>query len=510
MPIVPAAEFMPDMPDVPAGASTDTAFNVVPLTPVSYGPLPSFAAYSTALNARCQGAISVTDTSGNARVFAGTSSKLYRMTSASTTPADVSKVGGYTTSASGFWDSTIFGSRVIFTNFTDAPQSYVEGSSALFADLIGTGTTDLKAKCVATVKDWVVFGNTTDGTFGNQPQRVWWTNINDPTTVPTPGTTAAFTGLSDYQDIPGQHGALQRIAGNLGTSNAGVFFERGVWRMIQAGLPDIFDFVPADGARGLVAPGAMTQLGGIAYLRSADGFYAFDGSEMVPIGKGKVDQFFKNDFQPNYLDRISAAADPTTGLIAFAYPGMGSTAGQCNRILFYAPWLNRWAATEANAVTIECLLRGATFGVSLDNLNSYGTIDTLPYTLDSPVWSGGLSVLSAFDTTHKFGYFNGPNMAAKVDTSDFEMFAGQQSVVNRVRPLVDSTGATIASCGRDTISAMPSYSTANAQEANGSVAVRSRGRYHRFRTATASGASFTHIGGVDVEDAQAVGGVGGR
>lgn len=509
MPLVPAAEFAPDMPDMPS-ITTDTAYNVVPLTPVSYGPMPSLQAFSTALGARCQGGIAVTDFSGNVRVHAGDATKLYRLTSASTTPADVSKVGGYTTGSTGGWSFAVFGQRIIATNFNDAVQSYVEGTSALYADMIASGLTSLKAKYVATVKDWVVLGNTTDGTYGAQPQRVHWSAINDPTNFPTPGTTGAFTALSDFQDIPGKHGALQGIVGNLGTAHAGIFFERAVYRMIYAGLPDIFDFVPAEGARGLLVPGGVTQLGSIAYYIGEDGFYAFDGSNSMPIGKGKVDKFFKGDFQSNYLDRVCAASDPTTGLVFFAYPGSGAMAGQCNRLLIYAPWLQRWAATEASAITIDYLMRGATFGYTLEGLDAFGTLETLPFSLDSAVWVGGRSVLSAFDSNHKFGYFDGSNLAAKVDTSDFEPFEGMQSTITRVRPLVDSSAATIAAFARDNISAAISFGTGIAQEANGSVCTRSRGRYHRFRLQTAAGTSFTHISGGQVEEAQVVGGMGGR
>lgn len=143
--IIPIAEFAPDQPDIPSNSS-DTIYNVLPLTANCYAPLPSLQPYSGALASRCQGAVSIQDNAGAVRVFAGDATKLYRLTSASTTPANVSKAALYTAPSTGMWSFAQFGNRVIATDYNDAPQSYVEGSSALFADLIATGVTTLKAK----------------------------------------------------------------------------------------------------------------------------------------------------------------------------------------------------------------------------------------------------------------------------------------------------------------------------------------------------------------------------
>lgn len=504
MTIVPVAEWMPDMPDLPS-TSSDTVFNVVPLTPISYGQMPSHQPFSSALTARCQGGMSMTDTSGNVRVFSGDATKLYRLVPPGTTPADVSKGGGYNAPLNGQWSMALFGKRVIATNFNDPIQSYLEGTDTLFSNMIATGLASLKARRVGVVKNWVVLGNTTDGTYGDQPQRVHWLAINDPTNAPIPGTQLAANNLSDFQDIPGGHGGLQGIAGNLGTSDGGVFFERAVWRMIFTGLPDIFDFVPAQGSRGLLMPGGLVQFGEIAYYWGADGFYAFDGSSSRPIGKAKIDKFVYTDLQSCYLDRVSGTADPSRGLLFWAYPGAGSSNGNPNRLLCYSPFLDRWTISEANAVQIEYLMRAATFGKTLEQLDSFGTLDALPYTLDSSVWAGGRSLLGAFDTNHKYGYFDGTSLAAKIDTTDFEPITGQQASVARIRPLIDSTAATVSGAGRDRVSQAQSFGPDQAQEANGSCAIRTRGRYHRYRTKTLAGDTWTQFSGLDVEDANPVG-----
>lgn len=504
MPIIAVPEFAPDEPDVPS-ATSDTVFNVVPLSNVSYGPQKTHVPLSTAITNRCQGALSISDTSGNVKLYAGDSTKLYRTGVPGTTLADVSKVGGYVTGSQANWNFTIYKNRVIATNGTDAPQSFVEGTSSVFADLITTGVTGLKAKYCAIVRNFLMLGYTSDPADGTQSQRAWWGKLDDPSTFPTPGTQAAANALSDYQDMTGTHGEMRGILGNLGAADGAFFFERGVWRAVYSGLPDIFDFVPAEGARGLLASGGLNQYGARCAYPTEDGFYMFDGSNSAPIGKQKIDRFFTNDLQSNYLDRISSCSDQARGLMVWAYPGVGSVNGNPNRLLFYSEPFGRWTVTEANAVQIEYLMRGAIFGTTLEQLDAFGTIDSLPFSLDAQQLQNNRSVLAAFDTSHRYGYFNGVNLPATVSTSDFEPRQGSQTKVTRVRPLIDSKAATVASAGRDAISDAVVYGKEKRQEPNGSCSVNSRGRYHRTRVKTQLGDNWTQISGFDVESGAPVG-----
>lgn len=503
--IIPIPEFAPDQPDVPSSTS-DAVFNVVPASAQSYGPMPSHLPFSTALDARCQGAISVADNAGNVSVHAGDMTKLYRLNASSTTPADVSKVGGYSTPSNGWWHYAQFGNRVIATNSNDAPQSYIEGSSTKFADLISTGVTSLKATYVAAVRDFIVFGKTTDDTFGNCPQRVWWTAINDPTNVPTPGTIAAANAMSDFQDNVGTHGALKGIAGNLGTSDAGLFYERAVYRMVWAGEPYIFDFFPAEGARGLLCDGGLTQYGPIAYYTGEDGFYAFDGSSSRPLGKGKVDKFFHDDLLPSYVNRVCSTVDPKRGLVMWAYPGIGAIDGIPNRLLLYSPYFDKFTATELGAQQISSLVRGATFNKTLEQLDAIGSLDSLPFTMDSDVYAGGRAVMAGFDVDNKFGYFDGANLAPRIETADFEPIAGYTSLLTRARPLADSVNVTVSAAARTRIQDAVTYNAPSLLETDGTVSLRSLGKYHRLKTEIPAGDTWNHISGIDIEEVSNMGG----
>lgn len=513
MPYIALPEYLPDMPDF-NNPGSGLIQNLLPRTPQSYGPWPGLSVVSGPLTARCQGAFAVSDTAGNLRLFMGDAGKLYRMDPSSATPANVSKSATtYTTGSTERWSSAYYGTRVIMTNYTDAPQSYVEGSSALFIDLITSGTTSLKARYASIVKDWLFFGNTTDGTFGPQPQRVWWSAIDDPTNFPTPGTSAAAAAQSDFQDLFGtESGWVQGIVGNLGAADGAIFQERAVVRVQYIGPPAIFDFHTAEGVRGTPAPGSIVQIGALVYYLGEDGFYVFDGSTSTPIGFNKVDKTFFSDLDQSLFHRISACVDPINKIVYWAYPGAGHDGfGNCNRLIAYNWALGRWAISAANDIQCEILMRSLSFGYTLEQLDNVpvfaaggatGGIDNpLAASLDSRVWTGGRVLLSAFDTSHQLNNFTGANLAATAETSETQAIPGQRAYLTRSRPMVDGTAAPSVAIGtRNRQQDSVTYGAASAADANGFCFHRSEGRYLRGRISLPAGSSFTHLLGLDIPD----------
>lgn len=505
MVFIPVASFSPDQPDF-QNSGSGVITNVLPRTASSYGPFPGLTVASGALANRCQGAYSMQDSSGNVRLFFGDSGALYRMDPSAATPADVTRLAGgaYATGNTERWAMCLFGQRIIATNFADFIQSYIEGSSTNFATMITSGQTDLKARYVAVVKDWPVFGNTTDGTNGAQPQRVWWPGIDDPTNFPTPGTSAAAAVQSDFQDLVGDFGWVQGIAGNLGTSDGAVFQERGIWRMQYIGPPAIFSFTIAEGARGTPAPGSIVQLSNIAYYLGEDGFYAFDGSQSQPIGFQRVDKTLFGELDQSYFHRVTSTVDPINKIIYWAVPVSGHTGGNPNKIYAYHTALDRWSVTAVNDIQIEVLMRALSFGYTLEQLDALpgwsSGIDSGPVSLDSRTLTGGRSLLACVDTNHKLNTFTGANLAAVVDTSEVQPIPNSRAMITMARPIVDGGAPSVAIATRNRIVDTATYGTAVAMDANGFCPLRSEGRYLRGRITIPAGSSFVHIQGLDIPD----------
>ena len=133
---------------------------VIPLAK-GYKSFPRFVGLSgTGLSTTPVGLFTSFSADGSTN-YAGDESKLYQMDS-SLVFQDKSKAGGYNNSTTegsrDFWAFTQFGSNIIATNGANYIQKFEEGVDSLFSDLVS----DLKAKYLAVIRDFVVAGYTTE------------------------------------------------------------------------------------------------------------------------------------------------------------------------------------------------------------------------------------------------------------------------------------------------------------------------------------------------------------
>lgn len=483
--------YLPDLPDYQNPGVT-VAKNVTPFG-ASYKQFPSLVNYSNALTASCKGAIKSRDSGGNAKNFAGDATKLYKLGSAAW--SDVSKVGGYSTATDGRWEFTLFGSEIIATNFADTMQTFNIESSSVFADVTGTPPT---ARHIATVRDFLVVGNTNDVSDGSVPYRIRWPGVGT-----TNSWTVSATTQSNYKDLYGEGGWVQRI---IGGEYGVIFQERSIWRMTYVGSPVIFQFDKIEDNKGTPAPGSVIKIGNyIAYL-GIDGFYIFDGNQSIPIGFNQVDKTFYNEVDQNYLYNVSAAVDPTNQIIYWSYPATGNTGGRPNKILMYNYSANaekRWSFAEQE---LELIFSYAAEGYTLDSLDTVSTnIDTLSPSLDSRFWTGSVSNLSAFTSSHKLASFTGTALDAAIETGEYQLNEGYRTVVNLVRPLVDGSSSTVSvQIGtRNTLAETVTWGMASSVQSDGDAPVRSEARYHRARVNISGG--FTHAQGIEILESSATG-----
>lgn len=508
--ILPVTEYAPDQPDYQNNMS-DNVLNVIPKTASSYGPINAPTVFSGALPSRCQGAYFGLASDGTVAGFAGDSQDLWEITQA-TAPAwtNVSKSShAYAISADDQWRATLYGTRVIFTNLADPVQSFVLGTSTKFADLIVTANPP-KAKFCAVSKTYLVLGATSDGIYGSQPQRVWWSRNGNPTAFDDPGAQAQLASQFEtgYQDLLGDGGKIQGIVGNLGNADIGAFQEHAIWRGVWVGGgAGVFQFFPAQGVRGCAAPGSIAQLGSIVYYLGEDGFYAFDGAQARPIGVFKVDKTFYSDLDQNFLGSISAAIDPINKLYIVLYPGAGHNGRNANRMLLYNWALDRWSQALPIPGGSEFVLRALSFGYTLDQIYTIlgYKLDTMPFPLDSRVWTGGNLLLGIFDGNHKLNYFTGNTLDATVDTSEAQFVPGQVMRINNARPIVDGSATPSVALGvRNRQVDTVTFTNAVPMTSLGTCPQRAVGRYIRTRiTVPGSASSWTHLSGVELDGAPA-------
>ena len=271
--------------------------------------------------------------------------KLWYTTTGS--PVDVTRAAGaYTTVSAGHWEFAKYGQDVFGVNYTDEVQ-YLDLDTLSGASPAEDSETDTpfgggsdagqipQAKHIGVVRDFVMVGNVNDTvntSDGEVPERVHWGPIGNPAQQwPAAGTSAAKAVQSDYQEIRGGAGAVQRV---IGASEIGLIFcEKQIWRADYIGGTEFFSFYPLEEQRGLLIPGALASAGRVTIYLSEDGFYKTDGVQSAPIGKERIDRTFFADLDRENMERASAAIDPRTSLFVMSYPGSGNTSVTPNKIL---------------------------------------------------------------------------------------------------------------------------------------------------------------------------------
>lgn len=510
-------EYKPDLPSTLNDGLT-RAEGVLPFE-AGYSPVPGLNAITTSqIDARAQGIFSARDlaTAATTYVYVGNATKLYQLSGNGWT--DVSVGGGYSTGATERWEFAQWGDQVVATNFTDVMQVITLGG-ANFANLGGTPP---QARYVATVKDFLVVGNTDDPTDNEQPQRVRWSGFDDITTWTVSATTQA-----DFQDLRNNYGWINGIVGG---DYGLIFQEFAIVRMTYIGAPLVFQFDVVELQRGAYAPGSIIEIGDNVAFLAEDGFFVFDGRQSIPIGDGKINESIFSDSHPigfdtNYVERMYSAHYPRQQILCWSYPSINADpAGTNDTILFYnySPQAKtRWSVVRTNVndaaagtTNINHYVLGSevTQGYTLDGLDAVSTdLDALPFSLDSRVWQGLNKMLGVVDTAGDLATFDPQSdtdyVDAFIETGEFQLNPDARTSVSLLRPFIERLGGntvvTMAMSARDDQDVTISFSSTTTLNSSGFANIRSNGRFQRAFIKIENG--FDHAYGIKMMQATKVG-----
>lgn len=460
-------EWTPDRPGV-AGNMTD-ALNVYPVAS-GYASFPGKVTFG---NAASETLTSVFGgrASGTSQLFAASATKIYKFDPATLNFTDVSQSGGYSNPPS---DVVQFGNVLITSNGADKLQSWTIGSSTAWADVAASAPI---AKFVTVVRDFVVTGYQS-----NNPNRVQWSDINDET-----DWTASAASQSDSQDIPDGGDIVGLTGGEFGL----IFLQNSIHRMTYVGSPLFFQFDNISRGVGCAANGSIAQYKQVSFFLGDNGFYMCDGQTVTPIGAEKVDRWFWENVDIQDLDNMSAQVDPERKLVIWNFKNVFAGYYQ----LMYQWELNRWSYSN---IAISSIGGALTAGVTLEQLDSYGTVDSIEVSFDARQWAGG-----KFFVAGTFGSnvvsLEGPSLTGNLVTGDLQL-DNANSVVTLARPIIDGGSATVSVASRKLLSAEVTFGTGVTADSENRVPLRSAGRYHRIKVVP-SGTWVTAVG-VDVELAE--------
>ncbi len=388
------------------------------------------------------------------------------------------------------------------TDFNDAVQSISIGDTQ-FADLAGSPP---KASQIAAVNQFVMLGDTQDGTNGHVPYRVQWCAIGNPTNWAY-GTLAAQQAQAGAQFLNAVYGPVTHIAD--GYQYGLIFQRRGITRAYYTGDDAIFAFDTYEKQRGALFPNACVQIGNQVYFIAEDGFCMTDGQQVVQIGHGKVDSTFINGVSQLYADRVVGAVDPVNKLILWSYCTDSNSTGICDAVIAYNYVEQRFSpVTEP----LSRVFASKSFGYTMDTLDNVDTnLDTVSPSLDSPFWEGGNAQVQAFDGGNGFGQLGGNPLDAALETLESAPAGGGITYMDGARPVVtDPDGGHAAPtvqllCRNLENAAYTVSATADQNPATGRCDLRAAARYVRLRVNLPGGAGggFGKAVGVDIYGALA-------
>jgi len=466
-------EWTPDQPGLTNGLRR--AENVYPKL-VGYGAIPIAVNYSASASENLNNVVAGKTTAGATTVFASGSTKLFKLDSADLSLDNVSKSGNYTTPTDQRFRFTQFGNVIVAANGFDRLQGFNLNSSSLFANLAADAP---EARYVTVVRDFVV-----SGYQSSYPNRVQWSALGDESSWTTSATTQA-----DFQDIPDGGSVVGVTGGEFGL----IFMDRAIHRMSYIGSPLVFQFDNISRNLGCYEANSIIQYGGTAFFLGDDGFYACDGQNVIPIGSEKVNRFFFDNVDEGTLYLMSAAVDPIKKLIIWAYASNSSATP--DSLLIYNYQTQKWSS---GTTSVDRIASTSTPAVTLEGMDTYGTLETILTSFDSRLWLGGKLQLAGVDGA-KIVTFTGANATAFLETGDIEV-PGATSSITMVKPIVDDGSGSVALLSRRLLSEAITFGSQTAADSENRVSVRGIGRYHRLQL-TPTG-SWTSAVGLDIDLSQ--------
>jgi len=461
---LPFPAWLPDQ--LPTGAVLTAAVNVLPAAN-GYRPVKSLITISDALPAAFAGGGSFIASDGAAYLIAGTANGLSRF-SAGTWATLLAAM-----SIPGRWRFSQFGDFVVAVNGVDTKQvNLTTGAASDIADApYGTS--------VAVVGPHVVIGQAN----GNR-LLVQWSAFNSHTAWTAGVDQSGFQPMLEGGEVMGLAGGeygivLQRFA---------------LQRMSLSGDATApFTFQQITNNVGCASRASIAQSGRTVFFLSDRGFMALeDGQSLRPIGNEKFDQHFRDAVAPQDYEKLWSAIDPKRSLVFWGYPGAPG------RI-----WVYNWVIDRA--ATIEMPFAGMFAGyessLTLEAVAAlYPNLDTMPYSLDDPRFSGGDPRLYFVSLDSRIGALAGSNLAANMTMGWLSPAGANVSRVRSAWPIGDATGGvTVTIDARQRMGDGEAVSAAATMQASGRVPLRSRGRFLRISVAHAAGSAWTYSEGVELE-----------
>ena len=472
-------DFGPWEPDAALldGRQAPEAKNVLPVRR-GYRPLHGLSPLTfPALDSPALAGFSLKDTDGNLLTLAATTGGIYALENRVWTAKHT---------------GTALSSTRIFAEY--GPAVYALFGTQLLKSAITAGNASAfspvdnapDAGVLGVIRDFVVLGRLSDARNG-----IRWSGLDRPDEWPEPGSNDAQYIQSDIQIFP-TGGKVQAIVGGVGGVDGLIFLEHAIQRATYVGSPYIFQFDVVDRERGCLAPASPVVCGNACVYLAEDGWSMTDGTSVRDIGAGRVDAWFFKHCAADRLTDVRGAHDAENRLAVWLFASGAAPAGVYDSLLIYNYAADLWAWGEVSA---ETLFQDYARGLTLEDLDVYGALDSLPFaSLDAAALQHGRRLLACFDAGHRLTLFNGDTLEAVIDTAEH---GGTRMMLHGLRPLVDSGAAQAMPVFRNRQMDARRFGSYTAQQRDGVCYQHLSTVYLSARVKVPAGAAWSHAVGVE-------------
>lgn len=464
-----------------AGPFVMLAENVLPMED-GYRPLRALTvpATSTALPDAPKGLRSVVLRDGTWKVYGATADDWYELGADFTW---TSLGGSFNLPSGDNWSFEQFGAQLLGSNTSDGLQAYNVESPAGFATISDAG----KPLEIFSCANVMVGLDCLDNNGARDNRLIRNSAINDHTNWKTKG--------ADYQPLE-DGGAL--VVGRDITGNAAFIGQERAIRIMQFGdapggalysLQKMVDGLGPVSARGTVVRGGM------CYFPVTDGLvrYPFGARDVERIGAGAVDEWWLERVDVANMALTQAVNDPSNKVIWFRWKRLTGTSDDVFEDLLGYSW--QWGKWVMATISTSYLAQLATPGYTLDDMDSFGPLDSITTPLDDRFWQGGQPVFAAMDENYKFGTFSGNNLAATI--RGFVRNSPVTGLIGWATPICDASDLTLALGVKDDVADAISWKTAQSKVSSGRVPLRGRGKNISFELDIPAESNWTYAKGVD-------------
>jgi hypothetical protein len=460
----------PDQDVLNAQSLTDVR-NAIP-TGTHWQPQKSGAPIGTQeITGPIQGMTTAARNDGSLEVFVVSAGRAYRIPSRTgalqAVASDYYSYATFNTQETTRWSFLPYGGLLIGTNYLDDIQGY---------DLVGGGlmvplsVEAPKAKYIAQVRDFPVVAYTNDPDNGEDPYQSRWPGIVDGVIDPTEWTlaTGSQADFQRWHDIGPTTGLT---GGQFGT----LIGENGVATM-QYGGNALFQFDTKERRIGCRIPNSVTQYRQVTYFAGTEGFQAFDGQKLHPIGAEKIDRWFADDFVVGLQHLMWSGIDYARGHILWLYAGRGH-AGKPNRLLRYCPQIDQFTLSD---ITADALGSGKTFGADLDDEEAFPDLDAGDIDLDDPsIWDAIAQTVMVQDGF--LSAFVGAALPGSWETALMQASPDSRAILTKA--LVGHAGGApgLRVARGEQFGDGLTWSTTHGKQSDGYLRFREPGRTHKLR-----------------------------